>query len=366
MKDTQSSNPETEGPFASIQYFDSWLQSFGGKNSGIYKWTEAEGESAMAYVSTPMRVGLLRVAAITGATNDHTARYDIVGHLSDPSKIIPKLQQELGASVLRFDYLQGNSRLLGALRDCDKLLKHVDYCEDSPFVDCSMSWGDYWHGLGSTKQVWSRRERKLVEKLGATYSVHESWDRVEPVLPAVYEIEASGWKGKQGSAIKQDPETLEFYNRCIRYWADQGWLRLFLLELEGKLIAFQITVLYEGTIYQIKVGYEEQYAKLSPGQVLQLQLLRWAFQNPAVNAYDMLGGGGKAAGNKRKWATGVETLYTLWIFERNIGGLLGWLRIVFAPKLKAFIIGRRTRTNGAMNNRAGEGREVVAAEPGHN
>ncbi len=342
MSKNQATASRADMPFASGPYFESWLSAFGGPNSGLWR-PDDDGAASIAYAGTCLRIGPFRVAAVQGATNDHTARYDILGNLAQPARVLHGMQRVLRASMLCFDYLAHDSRLLSAVRADDSgLWYQVDYCEDSPYVDCRLPWEQYWTSRGTTRQLWARRERKLMQNLGATFHCLEHWEQIEPLLPAVYDVEASGWKGRESSAVKQSPSTLGFYNRCMRHWAERGWLRLFLLQFAEEIIAFQITVLHEGVLYQLKVGYEERHAKLSPGQVLQLQLLRWAFDNPAIRAYDMLGGGGKAAANKRRWATDAETLYTLRIFRRNVGGLLAWLRFVVAPRLKAAIFPRRS------------------------
>lgn len=75
-------------------------------------------------------------------------------------------------------------------------------------------------------------------------------------------------------------------------------------------------------------GYLESAAKLSLGQVLRIQVLRWAF----AQLFDMIN---PATEFKLKGATGVEDIYSLRIFRRSPGGLLAWSRYVAAPGLKA-------------------------------
>jgi hypothetical protein len=327
-------------PFATTAYFEAWLDAFGVSAGDLWRAPDGRGDVVIAYVLDSLSIGPLRISAVQGAANDHTARYDVTGEIGDPARLLPAMLKSLGASVASFSFLATDSRLLSAVRNCGGLWYYVDFCEDSLFVDCRQRWETFWASRGSTRHLWMRRERALIEQQGAVFRCLQSWDEIETVLPVVYEIEASGWKGREGSAIAQSPRTRRFYDRCIRHWAEKGWMRLFVLELKGEIVAFQIAVQHEGVVYQIKVGYDERHAKSSPGQVLQLQLLRWAFANPEVRAYDMLGGGGKAAGNKRKWATDTEPLFTLWIFRRNGVGLLAWLRFFLAPRIKHRLTGR--------------------------
>jgi hypothetical protein len=329
--------------FATPEWFDAWLDAFGEGAGGI--WRSGEGGNsgcAIPYVLEQVPVApMLRLKAAISATNDHTPRYDVLGMIPTPNDLFNQMSLDLGVSVLRFDYLSERSNLLQALGSAPSgLLFAIDFCEDSPFVNCDLQWEQYWNSLGSMRTLWARRERKLMSGYGAAFRCLREWGEIEPVLDAIYDVEASGWKGREGTAIKQRPETLRFYNRCLRDWARRGWLRVFLLVVGERIVAFQINVLFDRVLTQLKVGYEESFAKVSPGQVLQLQLLRWAFAQPDVHIYDMLGGGGKAEKTKRKWATDAEPLYSLWIFRRNLQGLLAWIRFVAAPPVKHRLTGR--------------------------
>lgn len=328
--------------FATEEWFEAWIDAFGDGTAEI--WRSSPGgpnKCAVAYCLERVQLGpLLSVKAAVGASNDHTPRYDVLGTVEDPTELFERMLSGLGVSLLRFDYLSERSNLLEACRAAPpRLLSAIDFCEDSPYVDCDLDWNDYWTGLGTTRSLWARRERKLMSDHQGTFRCAARWDDVQPLLDRIYDVEASGWKGREGTAIKQSARTLRFYNSCIRQWAQQGWLRLFTLSMGPDIVAFQINVLFRGVLSQLKVGYDDRYSKLSPGQVLQLQLLRWAFANPEVHLYDMLGGGGKAGETKRKWATAAEPLYSLTIFKRDLPGLLAWSRLVAAPYAKRIVTG---------------------------
>lgn len=317
-------------------WFDAWLAAFGAEGDGIWTPPDKHTDLAIPYVKGQQAVGAIQIPMAAGATNDHTPRYDILGELSQPAPTLHAMMREFGVSLLSFSYLSENSRLLRAIRNNDSgLLYYVDFCEISPYVDCTVSWEKYWQSRGKTKATWKRRERKLLNDQHAEFECVTEWNRAESILPEVFAIEASGWKGQAGSAIQQDRSTLAFYTTVARQWANDGALRLFILSIDKQIVAFQLNALYGGVLYHIKVGYLEEYASLSPGQALQMQILRWAFDNPDVCAFDMLGGGGRAAGNKFKWATNAETLHTLYVFRKDVRGLIAWARLVMAPALKA-------------------------------
>lgn len=319
------------------EWYQIWLDAFGGARAGI--WQEPAGSARIPYITCTEKVGGFSIETAAGAANDHTPRYDILGVLHDNDAAFRTMLADLGVSVLVFPYVSQNSRLLARFPASDtRLLHHIEFCEASPRVNCEIPWDDYWKSRGKSRQTWSRRERQLIEKRNARFHVLRAWEEVDGVLGTVLDIEASGWKGRSGTAIKQEASTLRFYTRLIEWCARMDLLRLFVLELDERIIAFQITTQLNGAIFMLKIGYLEEYGSHSPGQVLQTQILRWAFSQPDVKIFDMLGGGGEAFKTKMRWATEVENLYTLRIFRNNLPGAWAWLRYAIAPRVKRFLV----------------------------
>jgi hypothetical protein len=325
-------------------WFDTWLKAFGDDECGIWGKKVNDQEVQIPFCKKCFPLGPIKIQTAQGATNDHTPRYDIRGVLADPAQSLNDMMQQLAVNMLSFSFVSSSSRLLDAIENNQSsILQHIDFCEVSPYVDCTIEWDKYWQSRGKTKSTWQRREKKLMNKLGARFECVTDWKTAEPLLPIIFEIEASGWKGQQGSAIKQNKSVLDFYTNITKTWADEGLLRLFILYLEDKPIAFQLNAYYNHVLYHMKIGFSEEYSNLSPGQALQMQILRWAFDQPDVHKFDLLGGGGEAAPVKMKWATHAERLNTVYVFRRNLPGLLLWLRIVLAPVLKSRLLGKKSK-----------------------
>lgn len=315
-------------------WFDIWLEAFGDVQSGVWR----SSGLAIPYQIIERRIGPVTVRAATGAANSHTPRYDVLGDLRNPAAL-GQMMAELRLDMLEFSYLAANSKLMQAMqRNPNSLIHHVEPCESAPYVDCRGGWDDYWSSRGKSRTEWGRRERRLMSDMHARFECLTEWPAIEPLFAGILGIEASGWKGRQGSAINQEPATLAFYTRSTREWAAKGMLRLFILFLDNIPVAFELDVEMNGVLNCVKHGYLEDHAKLGPGQVLRTQVLRWAFAQPKVTVFDMFGPSTEA---KLKWATGAEPLYTARIFRRTPRGLLAWLRWVAAPYLKAKILSAR-------------------------
>jgi hypothetical protein len=66
-------------------------------------------------------------------------------------------------------------------------------------------------------------------------------------------------------------------------------LRLRLLELDGQLLAGDLSCVFENTEFLVKTGYDERFSRLSPGLVLRAEALRAAIDE-RLSRYDFLGG----------------------------------------------------------------------------
>jgi CelD/BcsL family acetyltransferase involved in cellulose biosynthesis len=161
-----------------------------------------------------------------------------------------------------------------------------------------------------------------------------SWSDVGRHFDEMLAVEASGWKGRLGSSIVQNPKLRNFYESVCQNFAAVDALRVFLLRKDRRIVAFQICTLHAGTLTGLKSGYLEEYAKESPGQVLHLHIVRWAFSQANVRIYDMLG---PTSTTKMKWATGVDELSTIYVFRQSFGGAIAGLRWALAPRAKAWL-----------------------------
>ena len=117
-------------------------------------------------------------------------------------------------------------------------------------------------------------------------------------------LEASGWKGAEGSAIAQGAEVAAFYREVAAASAASRRLRLYTLACDGRPIAFRLSILDEGTLFLLKTAYDEQFARFGPGNLLLRRVLRHAFDDPAISAVDLVG----HPEWKRPWSTDSERL----------------------------------------------------------
>src|SRR4029077_19924260 len=121
-------------------------------------------------------------------------------------------------------------------------------------------------------------------------------------LETFLKLEASGWKAKTGTAILSSPSAERLYREFARDAAAKGWLRLYMLELNGEAIAADYGCAYEGRGVFIKTGFNEDHSRLSPGLVLRAEVLRSSIDE-GLRHYDFLG---DADIYKTRWTSEVH------------------------------------------------------------
>lgn len=87
------------------------------------------------------------------------------------------------------------------------------------------------------------------------------------------QLEASGWKGRQNSALADSPATRSFFEQAIRMGHRNTRCELVRLTTAGRTIAMLVNFITPPGSYAFKIAFDEAFARYSPGVLLQLETL---------------------------------------------------------------------------------------------
>lgn len=144
---------------------------------------------------------------------------------------------------------------------------------------------DPQHMSGKQRSTLRRKERRLADQGRIEYRSMESGDDPLPWLEQFLEVEASGWKGREGTAMAACDR--EFFIAVCREANARGQLHMLALELDGKPVAMKCNFLAGSHAFTFKIAYDEAYARYSPGiliELFQMRILREA--HPQLTAVD--------------------------------------------------------------------------------
>lgn len=169
---------------------------------------------------------------------------------------------------------------------------------------------DILHDWDAYQKSWSRNHRSMIKrsrkKLDAAGNL--SIERMQTptdaqlseALTACFAVEDRSWKGEQGTSILRTPGLPEYYHREARLMRDCGLLDLWMLKLDGEIIAFEYCQYSKGTCFSHKISFDPRWQKLSPGRVLRSFQLQRYHEDLSAKRLDTLGVLCEA---KAKWVT---------------------------------------------------------------
>ncbi|MBU1226082.1 MAG: GNAT family N-acetyltransferase [Actinobacteria bacterium] len=186
----------------------------------------------------------------------------------------------------------------------------------SPYLRLSTSWEDYLAEWPSKRRSdLGRRRRRLDEQGAVAFEIHDGTERLDELLSEGFEVEASGWKGGQGTAIATEG-TESLYRQAAAWAASQGTLRLGFLRVDGRAIAFDYCFEIGATHYLVKTGFRPEFSAFAPGKLLRAFMIETAFGR-GLDTYDFVGDDDAW---KMEW---TDTVRTTVIMEAHAPGLLG-------------------------------------------
>lgn len=143
----------------------------------------------------------------------------------------------------------------------------------------------YLQRLSGKKRQSLRRKLRKLECLGTiTHTVHVGAD-VGAAMDEFLVLEASGWKGRAGTAMKLNAET-QSLARDVLANERFGLTRIEALRLEGRPVAMSIYVGTEKAAFLFKPTYDETYANMSPGRLLYLKTIETLFETQWTTRID--------------------------------------------------------------------------------
>lgn len=99
-------------------------------------------------------------------------------------------------------------------------------------------------------------------------------EELTPWIDAFLALERSGWKGRDGAALANTPQTEAFFREAIEGARAAGRLEMLRLDCGGRPIAMLVNFLAAPGSFSFKIAFDEDYARFSPGVLIQIENYR--------------------------------------------------------------------------------------------
>lgn len=162
-----------------------------------------------------------------------------------------------------------------------------DQEETSAVLSLPRDWDSYLEKLKPKDRHELRRKRRRLENSHPDAVVRTA---TEETLDADFKTFVEMHRGAEGhKGHFMDPGVASFFELVARRFIDRGWLRLDLLEIEGRAVASTFGFQLERKYYLYNSAYEPDAARLSPGLVLVSEVVKRTIDE-GLELFDLLRG----------------------------------------------------------------------------
>lgn len=217
------------------------------------------------------------------------------------------------------------------------------------------TWESYLAGLGSQHRYNFNRRLKNLHKQGMlVLDIVEKEDQRRDALETLIALHNLRWDERGGSGSFHLPVMREFHDAFSRLALERGWLRLFILRLDGRPIGALYGFRYGRRFYFYQSGFDPAFRQHSVGLVTMGLAIRQALQE-GVEEYDLLHG---TESYKYLWAKDSQPLVRVDLYPPGLGGRLcrgavtledrakTWARRALPPSMLERVIAHRRRMAG--------------------
>lgn len=308
-------------PFLRHEWLVDWWEHFGSEGRLAVIMVMRDGEPVLAapLMEVCNASSWPRVVKLQSMTNYHSYHYHIIVRPDEPGAL-ESFWAYLRTRRRKWDLLELQSvpADAGFCGELKRIVKQDGRDAEiwqggaSPFLRLTGTWDEYYGTLKSKFRSNMRNRTKRLGELGETRcEVLTGAGEIGSSLNDGFRIEQMGWKGEKGSAMACVPEVAGFYRKWAQTAAREGWLRLSFLNVDGRRVAFDYSMLYNNKVYCMKIGFDPEFSPYSVGQILSSEMIRSCFEE-GVSEYDFLG---ETTVQKLDW--NPETRNNIWFLAYN-------------------------------------------------
>ena len=195
------------------------------------------------------------------------------------------------------------------------------------FIDMGGGFDAYFAKFsGKTRSTLARKARKIEKECGGTLDVraYRTPSEIEEFLALAAPVSERSYQERLlGAGLPRDAAARE----AAAAFAAEDRLRAFLLFIGGRPVSYLWLTAGGGVLRYDHLGYDPDFAQLSPGTVLQLEALKQLFAEGLFTHFDFTEGDGP---HKRLFATGSVRCATMLALRPTAANrLLRWSASAF-------------------------------------
>lgn len=317
--------------FLTWEWITTWLEHFGKNYKPLILFIQDENDIAsiipLAQRTMKLENGFLKVRAISfcGSMELCPDHLDIICADEKANIYIEKTLEFLTNNytawdVLHFASLAGEGHLSYWLQSAYKkygmrLLGKTA----APFITIENGLNTFLNGFNRKKRYNLNRERKILfENKSATVKRIETQIELEKGIGDLFQLHKARANVKRIKSTFAEEAIINFHRALARIFLELGWLRLYLLRSNTKVISAAYGFVFEKRFYYYQTGLDPEWQQFSAGKILIFKILEEIFSDD-IAEFDFLNG---SEDYKTFWTKDRRLMMTINIYNKNMTGII--------------------------------------------
>lgn len=219
--------------------------------------------------------------------------------------------------------------------------------QNSPYIPVNSNWETF---LKSTSVKFRKQLRNKINKLNGAGEVKiEVWQDVGvdgKHLNDAMSASSRSWKHRVGTSMTSTPEREKFFKLLSDAASKNGWLRIWLLSLNGDPIATEYHLEYKGRTHAMRGDFDEFYDSFSPGSVLEAHIIEHCFKNGLLE-YDFCG---LPYGYKMRWTSLLHERSNVLFYNSTPYSRILYIAQKYCPRIRDYYVWTKKRFQEPHDN----------------
>ena len=333
--------------FASFMWYRNWWRFYGAE-AKLRLFAMWEGDTLAGIAPLMWKRDSLYgipVRRIGFMQNNQSLHNDFIVKPEHRAVFLQKLIQSFFEQSARWDVLyfrnlpvksQNYGSLVEILAAEGKSWKQGPNPIDSPYLIPSGDWPGFIAGRSRRTRKALNNIQNRIRKAGKVSVKHiGTWEEFLSCKDDVFAVAQKSWTERFGDSLGS-PANKNFFKSLAFDAAAKGWLSVWVLYLDGKMIAVEFHLKAYGKEHALRGHYHPEFASLSPGTFLEMTILEHVFkERERVQVYDFCG---SFENYKKKWTDTFSPHCDIHIFKDQIySKLIRFHEVTIEPRIKMAI-----------------------------
>ncbi len=183
-------------------------------------------------------------------------------------------------------------------------------------IDSGLSFTEFWDQRSKNLKANVRRYFNRAEKEFSTPVLLEIIDQTEMSegVRRFGELETSGWKAAEGTAVSIDNPQGAFYSEVLGRFAASNQATIYELRIGEKLAASRLVISSSQMSIILKTTYDEALARFAPGRILLYRVIQARLEKSSAETIEFYT---NATRDQAEWATFGRNIQNIQLFRSH-------------------------------------------------